>query len=95
MQPGNIYEFGAHYFEEQLRKHGGAAPSGQPDTAAQLDTGHVKLSNLQDTAAGLSLASMSAADLEPLLMREHYWLVVWSRCGFACCISQCPMGRHM
>lgn len=60
-QPDNIYEFGALYFAEKL--NGEAAPG--PSAGEEK----MNLGEMTQTAAKLDIASMSAGDLESVVMR--------------------------
>ena len=64
LQPDNIYEFGAQYFQGMLSSTASkAAPAPQElDIGAPLD--------VEEAATFIDIANLTPAELEPLLMSE-------------------------
>eukprot|EP00798_Chlamydomonas_sp_ICE-L_P028263 gene28263-31368_t len=67
-QPDSIYDFGAEYFADMLENGGGpsdaAGPSGESRNADESN-----LQEMTEAAAALDVSSMSASELESVVMR--------------------------
>ncbi len=76
VQPDNIYEFGARYFADLLEQSRGAEQShaAEDNEAAQQSAGTTGdatgLARVRETAQALDLATLSAAELEPIILSE-------------------------
>lgn len=68
MQPSNILEFGARYFGDMLRERDGGAADTQGWAAP--DVASTSAMDVEDTATMIDIASLSPAELEPILLSE-------------------------
>ena len=62
-EPDNIYEFGAQYFTALLQQ-------GQEGGDEGPSTSGLGLGNVASAALGMDISKLSAAELEPIVLRE-------------------------